>query len=166
MVEHILNQIKRVVYPVPPHEAAHRKQPEPTIVDQDGVWYSKEHKDYVMSQKQFWEDQHKLAKADPENAELSEQYASQQNYIKSTPEEKRSGKFFKDLYIESVVDEEAIKSAKQMGLTDPAFLTGRMSNELVQKMCYMKSKHRTSLPLRKWSQDGYFFKQNEVCKIP
>lgn len=33
-------------------------------------------------------------------------------------------------------------------------------------MNYMKSKHRTSLVLRKWSQDGYFFKQNEVCKVP
>lgn len=32
-------------------------------------------------------------------------------------------------------------------------------------MNFMKSKHRTNLLLRKWSQDGYFFKQQEVLKI-
>lgn len=30
----------------------------------------------------------------------------------------------------------------------------------------MKAKHRSNLVLRKWSQDGYFFKQNQVCKVP
>jgi hypothetical protein len=52
-----------------------------------------------------------------------------------------------------------------MGLTEPDFLTGRMSNELVQKMSYMKSKHRTNMLLRKWSQDNYFHKQDKVCSI-
>lgn len=59
--------------------------------------------------------------------------------------------FFKELPIENVVDEEAIAQAKQMGLTEPGFLTGVMSNELKQKMNFMKSKHRTNLLLRKWS---------------
>lgn len=45
-----------------------------------------------------------------------------------------------------------------MGLTQPDLLAGRMSLDLCQKMSYMKSKHRTNLLLRKWSQDGYFFK--------
>lgn len=53
-----------------------------------------------------------------------------------------------------------------MGLTDPEFLAGRMSNEMIQKMSYMKSKHRTNLLLRKWCQDQYFLKQNDVCKVP
>ena len=52
-----------------------------------------------------------------------------------------------------------------MGLTDPDLLTGVMSNELKQKMCFMKTKHRSNLLLRKWSNDGYFFKQAEVLKI-
>ena len=47
-----------------------------------------------------------------------------------------------------------------MGLSEPGFLAGVMSNELKQKMSFMKSKHRTNLLLRKWSQDGYFFKQS------
>jgi len=65
------------------------------------------------------------------------------------------------LPIEDIVDEDAIAQAKQMGLTDPELLTGKMSNEVMQKMAYMKSKHRTSFLLRKWSQDGYFHKQKE-----
>jgi len=32
-------------------------------------------------------------------------------------------------------------------------------------MNFMKSKHRTNLLLRKWSNDGYFFKQNQVLKV-
>jgi hypothetical protein len=52
-----------------------------------------------------------------------------------------------------------------MGLTAEVFLSGRMTNELVQKMNYMKSKHRTNILLSKWSQDGYFFKQKEVLKV-
>ena len=40
-----------------------------------------------------------------------------------------------------------------------------MSNTLVQKMNYMKSKHRSNLILRKWSQDGYWCRQNEVLKV-
>jgi hypothetical protein len=101
------------------------------LVDEDGVWFSKEHKEYVMSQKTYWEEQHKNQMADAEAPELSEQYACQQSYIKATPEEKRTCKFFKDFSIESVVDEDAIKAAKEMGLTAPEFLTGRMSNELI-----------------------------------
>lgn len=40
-----------------------------------------------------------------------------------------------------------------------------MSNEVKQKMNYMKTKHRSNLLLRKWSSDGYFFKQNELLKV-
>jgi hypothetical protein len=40
------------------------------MVDADGVWYSKEHKEYVMSQKSFWEEQNRMI-ADPEAAEAS-----------------------------------------------------------------------------------------------
>jgi hypothetical protein len=40
-------------------------------------------------------------------------------------------KFFRELPIETFVDEEAINEAKQMGLTHPDLLQGRMSNELV-----------------------------------
>ena len=29
----------------------------------------------------------------------------------------------------------------------------------------MKSKHRTGFLLRKWSQDGYFHKQQELLKV-
>ena len=57
-----------------------------------------------------------------------------------------------------------MKLAKEMGLTDPEFQTGKMSNELKQKMNYMKSKHRTNLLLRKWSADGYFFKKDVLAK--
>ena len=32
-------------------------------------------------------------------------------------------------------------------------------------MNYMKSKHRSSLILRKWSQDGYWQKQNDILKV-
>ena len=32
-------------------------------------------------------------------------------------------------------------------------------------MNYMKTKHRSNLLLRKWSSDGYFFKQNELLKV-
>lgn len=40
-----------------------------------------------------------------------------------------------------------------------------MSNEVKQKLNYMKSKHRSNLLLRKWSADGYYFKQNELLKV-
>ena len=42
----------------------------------------------------------------------AEQHAMQQAYIKSTPEEKRNGKFFKDLPIENMIDHEAIAYAR------------------------------------------------------
>ena len=32
-------------------------------------------------------------------------------------------------------------------------------------MCYMKAKHRSELLLRKWSQDGYWCRQDDVLKI-
>lgn len=32
-------------------------------------------------------------------------------------------------------------------------------------MNYMKSKHRSSLLLRRWSEDGYWQKQNDVLKV-
>ena len=105
-------------------------QPEPTMVDKDGVWYSQEHKDYVMANKDFWEKQNKEI-ADPEAPELSDQYAFQKAYIKASVEDKRNCRFFKELPIESVVDEDAIKQAKAMGLTEPEFLAGKMTNELV-----------------------------------
>jgi uncharacterized protein YnzC (UPF0291/DUF896 family) len=118
-----------------------------------------------MANKDFWEKQNKEI-ADPEAPELSDQYAFQQAYIKASIEDKINCKFFKELPIENEIDEEAIKHAKAMGLTEPEFLAGKMSNELVQKMNYMKSKHRTNLLLKKWSQDNYFYKQDKVCKIP
>ena len=40
-----------------------------------------------------------------------------------------------------------------------------MSNCLVQKMNYMKSKHRSNLLLRKWSADGYWCRQNDLLKV-
>ena len=45
----------------------------------------------------------------------------QHNYLKATPEDKRNKKFFKDLPIENVIDQEAIAYAKQSNLTDPVF---------------------------------------------
>mmetsp|Transcript_25482 Transcript_25482/g.34045 ORF Transcript_25482/g.34045 Transcript_25482/m.34045 type:complete len:217 (+) Transcript_25482:481-1131(+) len=64
-----------------------------------------------------------------------------------------------------MIDHEAITYARESGLTDPVFKTGRMSNGLVQKMNYMKSKHRSHLLLRKWSADGYWCRQNELLKV-
>ena len=82
--------------------------PEPKFVDEDGAWYSQEHKQYMMSQKSYWEEQNKGFQKDPEQEDKSEQYAFQQNYIKATPEDKRSKHFFKELDIENIVDDEAI----------------------------------------------------------
>ena len=48
---------------------------------------------------------------------------------------------------------------------DPCFRTGMMSHELKQKMAYMKSKHRSEMLLRKWAQDGYWCRQNDILKI-
>ena len=45
-------QIPRVVYPLSRKEMDERKSrqiPEPTMIDADGAWYSKEHKEYVMA---------------------------------------------------------------------------------------------------------------------
>ena len=75
--------------------------------------------------------------------------------LKASPEEKRNNIFFKEVPVESVVDQQAIEECKNFGLynLDPCFRTGKMSQELKQKMGYMKSKHRTDMLLRKWSQD-------------
>lgn len=64
-----------------------------------------------------------------------------------------------------MIDHEAIAYARQAGLTDPVFKTGKMPNDVVQKMNYMKSKHRSNLLLRQWSADGYWQKQNELLKV-
>lgn len=87
---------------------------------------------------------------------MAQQKDFQQAYLKATPEEKRTQKFFKELPIENMIDHEAIAYAREAGLTDPIFKTGRMSNAVVQKLNYMKSKHRSGLLLRKWSADGYW----------
>ena len=55
-----------------------------------------------------------------------EQDNSQQAYLKATPEQKKVGKFFKELPIENMIDHEAIAYARQAGLTDPVFKTGKM----------------------------------------
>ena len=84
----------------------------------------------LANQQKYWEEQNKKIKTDPNQEEKAEQYGQQQAYIKATPEDKRNCKFFKELPIEDIVDDDAIKQAKKMGLTDPEFLTGRMSNEV------------------------------------
>ena len=63
------------------------------------------------------------------------------------------------------MDHEAIQYARSAGLTDPVFKTGKMSNKLLQKMNYMKSKHRSNLLLRNWSADGYWCRQNDILKV-
>jgi len=45
------------------------------------------------------------------NIEMSQQYDMQQAYIKATPEEKTNGKFFKEIALESVVDNDSITYA-------------------------------------------------------
>lgn len=40
-----------------------------------------------------------------------------------------------------------------------------MSNEVKQKLDYMKSKHRSGMLLKNWSRDGYWCKQNELLKV-
>ena len=57
-----------------------------------------------------------------------------------------------------MVDLKAIEMTKEYGLTDPAFLSGRMSNETLQKINYMKTKHRSNFLLQKWSSDQYWTK--------
>ena len=89
----------------------------------------------------------------------------QQAYLKATPQEKRENKFFKVLPIEEVIDNEAIRYAQKSGLTAQHLLTGKMSNEVKQKLDYMKSKHRSGLLLKNWSRDGYWCKQNELLKV-
>ena len=96
---------------------------------------------------------------------MQEQKEFQQAYLKATPEDKRVGKFFKELPIENMIDHEAIAYARDSGLTDPVLKSGKMGNSLVQKMNYMKSKHRSNLLLRKWSQDGYWCRQNDILKV-
>ena len=91
----------------------------------------------------------------------------QQAYLKATPEQKKLGTFFREIPIENVMDHQAIEECKKQGLydLDPCFRTGKMSHELKQKMAYMKSKHRSEMLLRKWAQDGYWCRQNDILKI-
>lgn len=76
-------------------------------------------------------------------------------YGDASPEERKTRKFFRDLPLENMIDHEAIAYAREAGLTDPVFLSGRMSTELVQKINFIKCKHRPIL-LRKWISDGYW----------
>lgn len=48
------------------------------------------------------------SKRDEQRQQKSEQYDMQQAYLKATAEQKQTGKFFRDLPIEQVVDFEAI----------------------------------------------------------
>ena len=60
-----------------------------------------------------------------------EQLEYQKAYLKATPEQKRNGKYFKELPIENMIDHEAIAYARKLGINDPVFKTGRMSNALL-----------------------------------
>lgn len=77
-------------------------------------------------------------------------------YHAADSEAKRTVKFFKDLPLENMVDHEAIAYARDAGLTDPVFRTGKMSTKLLQKINYTKVKHRGGHLLREWSKDGYW----------
>lgn len=44
-------------------------------------------------------------------------------------------------------------------------LTGRMSKELLQKMYYMKARHRSDFPLSKWTYHNYWQNQDQILKI-
>jgi hypothetical protein len=57
------------------NERREKPLPEPTYVDEDGVWFLKEHKEYVMTNQKYWEEQHKEFKVDEEAPLLSDQYA-------------------------------------------------------------------------------------------
>ena len=62
---------------------------------------------------------------------MSQQQEFYNAYENASPEEKCTGKFFKELPIENMIDHEAIAYAKQAGLVDPIFKTGKMSCKLV-----------------------------------
>ena len=80
-------------------------------------------------------------------AQMAEQKQMQDNYLKASIEDKVNGTFFHKLPLEDLVDHEAIAYAKKAGITDESLLSGTMSNGLIQKMNYMKSKHRSGLLL-------------------
>lgn len=62
---------------------------------------------------------------------MSQQKDFTQAYLKADKEAKRTGKFFKELPLENMIDHEAIAYARETGLTDPIFKTGKMSNSVV-----------------------------------
>lgn len=55
-----------------------------------------------------------------------------------------------------------IAYAKKNGIKDPELLQGRMSEETANVLNQAKLKHRSSIKLAKWQQDGYYLKQAEV----
>ena len=75
---------------------------------------------------------------------MKEQKEAFEEYKKATLKERQTLKFFKLLPIELLIDQEAINVAKNAGLTDPVFTTGRMSDELAQKIAYIKLQNRSN----------------------
>ena len=73
-----------------------------------------------VDQKKRQKSEHSLLK--------SQQVDMQKAYYKASKEDQKTGKFFKELPLENMIDHEAITYARQAGLTDPIFKTGRMSN--------------------------------------
>ena len=55
-----------------------------------------------------------------------------------------------------------IAFAKAEGITEIGLLQGRMSEETCNLLNQAKMKHRTSIKLAKWQQDGYYLRQGEV----
>lgn len=55
-----------------------------------------------------------------------------------------------------------IAYAKFHGIKDPGLLQGRMCEETCNILNQAKLKHRTSIKLPKWQQDGYYLRQGEV----
>jgi hypothetical protein len=85
------------------------------------------------------------------------------------------------LPIELLVDEKMIQLAREEGISDESFLTGRMSPAVCNILAHAKLKHRTckyiiylilthlifvesALKLADWSRDNYFAKQEEVLE--
>lgn len=68
------------------------------------------------------------------------------------------------LPIELLVDDKMIYLAREEGITDESFFTGRMSPAVCNILAHAKLKHRTSLKLADWSRDNYFVKQDEVLE--
>ena len=49
--------------------------------------------------------------------------------MKATPDDKANNKYFRDVAIEHEVDPKAIQIAKDYGLSEPRFMSGKMCNE-------------------------------------